>query len=309
VHKLFAEYVDKILTLWSADERAPLDGFDRVPFIGHLPEDMPPNLQVLVLGLNPSFSVESLKRSWDVVRKTCSPIGEATVLELLSWPLPENQGKRDAAKLAIETLDRYSRKNHAIFYRPIERLMNAAGLESDKWLHMDLFPIRETSQRRLEAELKFPKRHERERFATLPQNAAYRKARTMHPALRSTLDETLQLICALKPPIVVVLNSFASKLLEYCLDLRLQPNGHRYRSDATDGTCWILSSQLSGGATSLYGMERLLADLRDAVRGNRGLVGGAATEAERAAEAEAIADAETDWDKFTSDETQASTRS
>ena len=150
---------------------------------------------------------------------------------------------------------------------------------------MDLFPIRETSQRLLEAELRYPKRSEVERFENAMPDSPYRLARTWHSALESIFGATLQLISSLKPSIVVVLNSWASKMLEYKLGLEVEANGHRYRTARVPGASWLLSSQLSGGATSVYGAQRLLADLRDAVLGGPGLSGGAQTDAERAAEA------------------------
>lgn len=87
-------------------------------------------------------------------------------------------------------------------------------------------------------------------------------------------NAAIQLIIDLNPTVVVVLNSHASQILEHKLPLRKPANGHPYNCEKFSNVPYLLGSQLSGGAISIYGKERILADLRDVVRGGDGSRGG-----------------------------------
>lgn len=171
-------------------------------------------------------------------------------------------------------LDQYSRETYRSYYAPIEDLVSAAA-KAHAWYHLDLFPLRETDARLLTVYTRVPANNDqRRKLAEARPDSRLHKSYEWEHVFKQLFDATIELIRDLQPAVVVVLNSYVSRTLHHKLPLVLQANGHRYECAKLPGIVFLLGSQLSGGATSTYAKERLLADLRDVVRGQDGLDGG-----------------------------------
>jgi hypothetical protein len=248
------DYHRKLREIWIRYEGSNVAGFENVPHFGQ-PVDWHPRVKVLFLGLNPSFVPGTLRSHWATVHAN-NPRLNAMGMTALEWSAMRPIHRWNRLRPAVTQLDHHSRANYPRYYAPLEAFAQAAGVTGGL-IHLDLFPLRNTSQKALEKHLPTPESGNR----------------NWHPALMELFEATLKLVQNMKPEVVVVANALASDLLEYRLPLIVQRNRHRFESPALPGSVFLLGSQLSGGATSKYAGMRLLADLRDALRGRSGLNG------------------------------------
>lgn len=246
-------YYVAILDVWNKLRKDKIPGSEWMPYLGQAwssKETHPHNgvMKVLFVGINPSFDQKILANYWDdAVPQPWK--GERKFLSAIKW----NHGR--CADEHVMKFDHHSRNKHK-FYKLIERFAKDAELETGDWHHLDLLPLRVNEQAKLKPHLD---------KAQIPKS------------LEELIKQTIGLMSAWEPKVVVVLNALASRLLIKMLGLKLQPNGHRYQTEMYKGLCgttFLLGSQLSGGATSTPASVRLLADLRDLLRGGNGLNGG-----------------------------------
>ncbi|WP_349742958.1 hypothetical protein [Roseateles cavernae] len=247
-----AQFEIALLAIWRSQEGDSAPGFGLLPLFGQWPSRKTPI--VLFLGLSPSFVPSALEEHWAATHHQ-TPELLAIGLDALNWVVPENADGWGQYREAVEQLDRYSREEYKRYYGPVDKLM--ADTQADvHHEHLDLFPLRSTDQGAFKEFL----------AATEDSNRAKWKAR------EELLNAALDLVRAMAPKVIVVVNAAASRLVRDELGLELQTNGHRYASLAWPGVTFLLGSQLSGGATSEFARERLVADLRDVLQGGQGLM-------------------------------------
>lgn len=242
-------YHEEIRDIWGLEGARAIPGFSLMPHLGQLP--LPgPGVDVLFFGMNPSFVEISLARHWQQVRQD---LGMPDAILALDWDGPHTDSEWSERRATLVELDRHSRANYSRYYGLFGEVAEDARAGAS-WQHLDAFPLRLTSQRTLTPLLPISEESEPEWVV-----------------LKQVLCATLRLARAMEPEVIVVANSYLSKVLEQHLSLRRQAIGHRYDADLFPGIPFLLTSQLSGGATSKYGRERLVADLRDALAGAQGL--------------------------------------
>lgn len=271
MQKTITNYHETVLGVWKSKHGSVVEGFKRVPLLAQPPDCE--RVDVLTLGMNPSFVPESLIAHWERAQHE-HPEMLMRGLAALDWNALQTESEWQELRNAVARLDKHSRANYKKYYGPIEELVALAG-KKDAWYHTDLFPLRETDQKTFTAKLRVP-RNSNERVA-LRDSTATSKLRASYAWDQAVVDlfnASIELIIDLKPRVIVVLNSYASQMLEYRLPLTKQGNGHRYVYEKLPDVPFLLGSQLSGGATSIYAKERLLADLRDVIRYGDGLNGG-----------------------------------
>ena len=194
--------------------------------------------------------------------------------DALKWNKTQTNDLREDLRAAVLRLDQHSRTAYKFYYGPIEELVTLAK-KNVAWYHMDVFPLRETDQKQFTAKIRVPRSaKEKAALCASKGDSRLRKSYEWDASISKLFHAFIDLLKKLQPKVVVVLNSHVSGMLEYRLPLYKQPNGHRYECVDLPGVVFLLGSQLSGGATSTYGKERLLADLRDLLRGKNGLDGG-----------------------------------
>lgn len=266
-----SKYQDTVLNLWKREHASSSEGFQRWPLLSAPP--VCDRVEVITLGLNPSYVLDELEAHWHAVRND-NPDMPTWSREVLSWDGNQPEELRDRYREIVKQLDKHSRDAYGVYYAPIEQLVSAAG-KRHAWYHMDIFPLRETVAKQLTVHVPVPMTHEeREKLAGANSNSRQAQKFKWNSIFDELFDASIDLVRDLEPKVVVVLNSYVSRMLHYKLPLEIQANGHRYRSKKLPKIVFLLGSQLSGGATSTYGKERLLADLRDVVRGKAGLDGG-----------------------------------
>lgn len=252
-------YHEQLLSFWRDNQSSSILGFSRVPHFGQLPKAGRTEIKVLFLGLNPSYVESTLERHWRTVHEGNQRLLDMG-LQALQWDAQRSAEDWLELRAAIVALDHFSRDNYGRYFDAIASVAEEVGV-GENWHHLDAFPLRETSQNALIPFLPV--------FSEAPAG--------WQPVLEGLLNATMTLVATMKPKVVVVANSHVAKVLEHRLPLTLQENGHRYENESAsfEGVPFLLSSQLSGGATSKYGRQRLVADLRDALRDGKGLNGGA----------------------------------
>ncbi len=256
-------YHEKLLQFWTEHQGCGLPGLENVPHLGQHRRLVDGTflegpIQVLFVGINPSFDRQALEKHWRAAVAPHHPsLGEFE--SGIKWKPDRRADELKEMCEALCRLDHHSRKVWDRYYQPIEQLAAEAGAKW--WHHVDLLPLRVHKQKVLAAGL-------RKSVDALDWSTQ----------LHSLVGLTTELISAWQPRVVVVLNALASTTLEARLELRLQHNGHRYQtrdhSHPLSGATFLLGSQLSGGATSAPAFNRLRADLRDLLRGGNGLDGG-----------------------------------
>jgi hypothetical protein len=254
MQKAVGSYHRKLREIWLQHQACDIPGFEWSPYLGQ-PIELPKRLKVLFIGLNPSFVSKVIARHWEVAHAGDAHL-KAMKLRALKWPAMRAEVEWDRLLPAVVKLDRHSRGHYPRYYGPLGDLAEAAGA-ADAWDHLDLFPLRTTPQKALAKHLLLPEAWDEE----------------FPSPLSALLEATLELIEAIDPKIVVVVNALAASTLEDRAQLIIQGNHHRYVCPLLPKVTFLLSSQLSGGATSKYAALRLLADLRDALRDGGGLHG------------------------------------
>ena len=223
MHSAINQYREAVLALWTSDHSSTMDGFDKWPLLSPAPECA--NIDVITLGLNPSYVLEGLAAYWQIVRGQHAHM-PAWCPDALRWDRTESTTVRQQRRKWIASLDEHSRANYRPYYAPIEELVAAADM-SQAWYHMDVFPLRATKARELTTHIPVPaNERERQRYTAVP-NSRLRNPYVWDDALNGLFDASIRLIKELQPKVVVVLNSYVSRLLHYRLSLTLQTNGHR----------------------------------------------------------------------------------
>ncbi|RZM22082.1 MAG: hypothetical protein EOO88_30525 [Pedobacter sp.] len=269
-------YHATLLSIWKSSHTLEESGFEFWPLLSSPPmwKGVEVNdVEVVTLGLNPSYVHNVLEKHWKEAQNEHNSMLEKWP-GALKWDKKQSDESRKEFYDAVLRLDRYSREAYNSYYAPIKELVCLAG-KGNVWYHMDVFPLRETNQKDFISKIPIPKKDKEK--VTLDASKLISKSPKSYEwgsAMSKLFDACIELINDLQPTVVVVLNSYVSRMLEHRLELQVQSNGHRYESDKLPEVVFLLGSQLSGGATSIYGKERLLADLRDVVRGNNGLDGG-----------------------------------
>ena len=270
----FARYRETVLNVWRSEHGSDATGFKRMPLLAPAPTCE--RIEVLTVGMNPSY-LES------VLEDHCKEVHSDDRNMLLRWPsalqwnVLRTQQEWDAVHDGVARLDAHARKNYPSYYKPLEVLVGQAGA-AEAWFHIDLFPLRETNQKEFVASIPIPRKDAGEMLGTewkwkLKSTAKKKKSSESKwdNGVAALFEASIQLIADLQPKVVVALNSYASRLLEYRLPLTRQANGHRYVNESLlRNGVFLLGSQLSGGATSVYAKERLLADLVDVLQGGTG---------------------------------------
>jgi hypothetical protein len=252
MRRLVEEHHRYLLEIWGEYAGSGLPGFEHVPYLGHLPK-LTHGPQLLVVGMNPSFEPTTLRKHWETVHANNSDLIRIGI-QSLKWQsfLEHRNGN---LQQAIRQLDVHSRSFYKRYYGPIAMLATDAGIKEDDWEHLDLLPIRATKQSYLLEHL----------------NQLKRGPDANENVYKKMVDASIAMMVAIRPRAILVANAAASRILAERLNLRPQANGHRYDCRALPGVPFLLSSQLSGGTTSQYARERLLADLKNALIGGSGM--------------------------------------
>ena len=209
-----------------------------------LAEKFVPNADLLFVGMNPSFSRESLKK---LVREF---FGDLPVDDAFAW---------DSTKSAehVEALIRLDTKSLSVyktFYGPLQEFSVEVGATSHA--HVDMFLVRLTSQK------EFGQTHGK-RFEALG-------------AFALSQFELFQLTMRhLDPKVIVIANAGASQLALKGLKLESFDNGLSYRWATLPAVPIFLSGMLSGQrALDVFSKARLARDVKAALRALRERKGG-----------------------------------
>lgn len=226
------QYREAVLALWraQADGASPkVVGMDRMPLFASAPVAGP--LDVLFVGLNPSFDQRMLARHWVQCFGAPYPDGD----DPLAWRSEREGEVLQTLVDRLAVLDDHSRRHYGRYYGGIEALAAGAGAAA-RWHVFDTFPIRAS----LQSDLRLSEAHRH------PQG---------HP-MRSLLEAFAELVAAWRPRVVVVLNRGASMLLARTLDLRQDHSGCGHRWAKAPGTRWLLSRMLTSRHGSMSEEER-----------------------------------------------------
>lgn len=251
MNELIAQYHSELLTIWAQNAEAEFPGMDKMPYLGQAPQFN--RLDVVFLGINPSFREKMLSDHWDIVHPTVN----ARTLSVKPWHWCGNRAEEDLALLReqLVALDQYSMRNYPIFYKPLEQVAVTAGCLARlgrvvRWHALDMFPVRALFQNELEP--------------YLPIDGQW------HQLAETMFERSLRLLIDMKPQVVIVANALVANLLIQKMPMRQQANGHRYETNRLPGVPFLFSRILSNGADQ-FSKERLAADLGNALRGQLGL--------------------------------------
>lgn len=182
---IVAKHHLRLLSLWDEHSSSGLPGFDRVPYFGQLPVSARGS-QLLFIGMNPSYVEGALGDLWKGAHEH-NPVLTLLGAQALEWKnFPQGHNRLERVDV-IETFDIYCREKYERFYGPIRDLAIDAGVESD-WQHLDLFPVRATSQ------------------SSLLPHVGLGKDKSLacaHP-YRELLEASFTLIAAMMPSVVLV---------------------------------------------------------------------------------------------------------
>lgn len=271
MHPAMENYLKAVFSAWNTASDQSMEEFQRWPLISPAPQTE--TVEVITLGLNPSYVEDVLKNHWEEVQKAHGPF-QGQWPHAMIWHRSLDGKVDDDLFREISLLDAHSRESYQSYYKPIQTLVNLAK-PGVPWYHFDLFPIRETNQKGFTSKIRVPKNAaELAALRAAAPGSNLKRSYDWDQTMVQLFDAAVRLIEELQPKVVVVLNSYVSRLLGYKLELHKQTNGHRYGCEKLPEVVFLLGSQLSGGATSIYGRERLLADLRDVLRGQKGMDGG-----------------------------------
>lgn len=246
--------------LWTKFARSGIPGFETVPNLARGPVAGRTS-EVVFVGLNPSFARTAICDQWKEVHGENDELFDAK-LRMFRWKARQQMEDRQRIDAAVRAVDEYAREHYGRYYDLIRALAHEADAEG-RWQHVDLFPMRNTSQKDVSNSFDVKRK---------------KGAKEWQSAVSDMFEAAIELIEALQPKVVVVLNAHASRTLEAWLPLELKANQHRHEAARAQeptrrrlrGVPFLLGSQLSGGATSTYARLRLAADLRDALAGGQG---------------------------------------
>ena len=249
--ELIEKYHNDIHGFWDRHALTQFPGMDKMPYLGQAPQFA--ELDVLFLGINPSFVEPMLISHWAVVH----PGVNAHALAVLPWLWGQNRTAEELALLRrqLVALDQYSRRNYPIHYGPLETVATGAakraGLKEVRWHTLDMLPVRARFQSELAQHL--------------PIGGQW------HALAENMFLRSVQLLIEMKPRVVVVANALVANLLIEKFEMRPQDNGHRYETEYLPGVPFLLSGMLSYGVTDRFSRDRLTADLGNALLGGNGL--------------------------------------
>ncbi|MEJ1165676.1 hypothetical protein V9K97_18370 [Variovorax sp. CCNWLW186] len=151
----------------------------------------------------------------------------------------------------LEAHEHMSRQNYAVYFRPLERFAHDVGVDAKQVEHLDLLPLRHTSQ----AEV---------------VSSYWGKAGRAHVVVEECFALFEEALLRLKPQIVVVANAEASRKIRDRLDLATRDGGRSHYWTEMEETTLFLSGMLTGQrALDEFSRARLAAEVRDQVRQRR----------------------------------------
>lgn len=242
-----------LINFWTEHAPDGFPGMDKMPYFGQAQRPQFEQLDVVFLGINPSFHEEMLFEHWAVVHPTV----DARALAVAPWGWCPNRSAEelDRLRLQLVELDQYSRQNFPRFFRPLEKVATAAaiaaGMNQVRWHALDMLPVRASLQQELAPHL--------------PVGGEW------HVLAENMFQRSIQLLIAMRPRVVVVANALVANLLIEKLEMQPQGNGHRYESARLPNVPFLLSGMLSYGVTDRFSKDRLTADLGNALLGGHGL--------------------------------------
>jgi hypothetical protein len=210
-----------------------LNGTERFPMV--LP-NIGDTVRVVYSGINPSFSLPHVAAFAKAVK---CPI------ENFEWHPDLEANELDLRLPMLQAFETEARNKYTRYFGPFEKFSRDIGVSHEHTTHLDVLGIRATSQKLLIRELN-PRR-------------AQNKIRDFVGAQRLLYTETLQ---ELAPEIVLVANAEAARWIRTDLNLIPSEDKRYYACQAVPATKFILSAQLSGGATDEFARDRLVADAK-----------------------------------------------
>jgi hypothetical protein len=211
----------------------------RMPIL--LPE-LNENPELLIVGMNPSFNTEWVDSELTNEMKTRLAGGPWTADSLFGW----DKNSHSRMRQVIE-FEAFAKKAYVSYFGPVEKFASAVGC-AGKWEHLDLFLMRETSQKAaLEMVL-----------------AKTRPIRKLNDFGRAQLELFTKTLIDIQPKVVVVANAAAAALAKQMLG-----PGHEVGEpaalefDAMPNTRFFFSGMLSGQrCMDNFSLERLVYQVR-----------------------------------------------
>jgi hypothetical protein len=192
--------------------------------------------ELLFVGMNPSFSLNAIRRILDAE----FPGEKRDIETFFAWD----------TRRRVDELVRFESKARCVykkFFKPLENFAQAAGAQSHA--HIDMFLMRHTKQNQV--------------------TKAYGKGfseLSAKPFMVEQFDLFKHTLEAMRPKVVVVANAGASSIARIGLDLKSPDGGRTYRWSAMPNVFIFLSGMLSGQrALDIYSTARLALDVRAAL--------------------------------------------
>jgi hypothetical protein len=227
------EYNSRAMEIWeefgSEQPRMPL----LLPELNEHPE-------LLIVGMNPSFNAKWLDKH--LADDTSLHGGTWTTKSLFGWDQSSRQ--RMAHVIQFEV---FAKKAYAGYFSPIKRFASAVG-RADQWEHLDLFLLRETSQK--------------ETLRAVMANT--RPIGPLNKFGQAQLQLFTETLINMQPKAVVVANAAAANLAKRMLGPSHQVGEPAALTfDSLPDTRFFFSGMLSGqGGIDNFSMERLVAQVK-----------------------------------------------
>lgn len=194
-------------------------------------------VDILFVGMNPSFSQGAVRRIWANAEN-----GIVEGVNPFEWDAELDDDTLTRRVQDILRFEKTARAEYAPYFRPLQDFAGEAGARSHG--HIDMFVVRHTTQADVHAAYG-------KRFAELVPIA-----KEQFQLFRHTLK-------AMAPKTVVIVNAGASHLAREGLGLKTEDRGRTYFWEELPGTQFFLSGMLSGQrALDVFSRARLTADVR-----------------------------------------------
>ena len=192
------------------------------------------DMDMLVVGMNPSFNVKHIQSQIDSHRDI---LGEYSLDSLFKW----DRGHRIADRTPhITKLEALTHDEYAQYFKPVQKFMEDCGYKT--WFHIDLFLMRETAQN---IALKMVEYDE--------------IGQTFNEFGNRQIELFVNSISKLSPKVVVVINATAAVILN-----------HRYNRDGATRTKFAIADVdvhlggMLGGSRAMdrFSRQRLVDEIR-----------------------------------------------
>jgi hypothetical protein len=223
-----------ILKLWEDNKKELEKELEKVDQDLKIPMIYPPDIEkkeLLFIGLNPSFALDSLKNT--LINQYKIFDSENSLIDFFKW-----RGSDDVCSKRTELIkiEKIMRKEHGIFFEPLKTFAENINMDNN-WEHIDLFFLRVTDQNKM-------------------KSIVYHK-KALTDIGQKQFNLSKKLIKYIDPKIIVVANAFASDILlkEYKLGEELNEQGYYVLES---GVPIFFSSMIQGGHLDKYSRKLLI---------------------------------------------------